>query len=191
MRLFRGSAQLSRRLAQATAGLLRLRARAIDASVGRVRKILDEEGLAENTIFVFMSDHGCHFMTRNQEYKRSTHNSSLRVPLLFEGPGFESARQIQEVVGIMDIAPTLLDAAGVPVPESMKGQEHFAAGARCEGAERLAEQGADPDQRVDDWARDPDEGLDVLHRRPDGHDGQADQHELSRVPALRSAQRSA
>ncbi|MDR3737170.1 MAG: sulfatase-like hydrolase/transferase [Acidobacteriaceae bacterium] len=93
----------------------------IDASVGRLRKVLEEEGLADNTIFVFMSDHGCHFMTRNQEYKRSTHNSSLRVPMLIHGPGFESARQIQEIVGIVDLAPTLLDAAGVPVPESMKG----------------------------------------------------------------------
>jgi arylsulfatase A-like enzyme len=93
----------------------------IDASVGRVRKILEDEGMADNTIFVFMSDHGCHFMTRNQEYKRSTHNSSLRVPLLIDGPGFESARQIQEIVGIVDIAPTLLDAAGVPRPAGMKG----------------------------------------------------------------------
>jgi arylsulfatase A-like enzyme len=94
----------------------------IDASVGRLRKILDEEGIADNTIFVFMSDHGCHFMTRNQEYKRSTHNSSLRVPLVIHGPGFETARQLQEVVGIVSIAPTLLDAAGIPVPESMKGR---------------------------------------------------------------------
>jgi arylsulfatase A-like enzyme len=95
---------------------------AIDSSVGRVRKVLEEEGLAADTIFVFMSDHGCHFMTRNQEYKRSTHNSSLRVPLLIEGPGFESERQIQGIVGIIDIAPTLLEAAGVPAPASMKGR---------------------------------------------------------------------
>ena len=74
----------------------------IDASVGRLRKILDEEGMADNTIFVFMSDHGCHFMTRNEEYKRSTHNSSLRVPLVIHGPGFETARQIHEVVGIVE-----------------------------------------------------------------------------------------
>lgn len=94
---------------------------AIDASVGRVRKILEEEGLAENTIFIFMSDHGCHFMTRNQEYKRSTHSSSLRVPLIVSGPGFESARQIQEIVGMVDLAPTLLEAAGIAAPQSMKG----------------------------------------------------------------------
>ncbi|HUA91634.1 MAG TPA: sulfatase-like hydrolase/transferase [Terracidiphilus sp.] len=95
---------------------------AIDASVGRVRKVLEEEGLAENTIFVFMSDHGCHFMTRNQEYKRSTHNSSLRVPLIIAGPGFEAARPVQELVGIVSIAPTLLDAVGVPAPGSMQGK---------------------------------------------------------------------
>jgi arylsulfatase A-like enzyme len=94
---------------------------AIDASVGRVRKILEEEGLADNTIFAFLSDHGCHFMTRNQEYKRSTHNSSIRVPLIVDGPGFRGAQQIPELVGLIDIAPTLLQAAGVPVPSSWKG----------------------------------------------------------------------
>jgi arylsulfatase A-like enzyme len=95
---------------------------AIDASVGRVRKVLEEEGLVENTIFVFMSDHGCHFMTRNPEYKRSAHNSSLRIPLVIAGPGFDASRQIQEIVSILEIAPTLLEAAGAAVPESMKGR---------------------------------------------------------------------
>jgi arylsulfatase A-like enzyme len=94
---------------------------AIDASVGRVRKILDEEKLADNTIFVFLSDHGCHFMTRNQEYKRSVHNASSRIPLLIHGPGFEGTQQIAQMVGIIDIAPTLLEAAGVPAPPTMKG----------------------------------------------------------------------
>lgn len=93
----------------------------IDASVGRIRKVLEEEQLAENTIFVFLSDHGCHFMTRNQEYKRSTHNSSLRVPLIIDGPGFRGSQQIPELVGLIDVAPTLLEAAGVPVPSAWKG----------------------------------------------------------------------
>jgi len=95
---------------------------AIDASVGRVRRILEEEHLAENTIFAFISDHGCHFMTRNQEYKRSTHNSSIRVPLIIDGPGFRGAQQIPELVGLIDLAPTLLEAAGVPVPSTWKGR---------------------------------------------------------------------
>lgn len=94
---------------------------AIDLSVGRVRKILQEEKLADNTIFVFLSDHGCHFMTRNQEYKRSVHNASTRIPLLIHGPGFETAQHIPQMAGIIDIAPTLLEAAGVAIPSTMKG----------------------------------------------------------------------
>ena len=94
----------------------------IDSSVGRVRKILEEEKLAEDTIFVFISDHGCHFGTRNQEYKRSTHNSSIRVPLIIDGPGFHGAQQVPELVGLIDVAPTLLEAAGVPVPPTWKGR---------------------------------------------------------------------
>jgi arylsulfatase A-like enzyme len=94
----------------------------IDHSVGRIRKILEEEHLADNTIFVFLSDHGCHFMTRNKEYKRSTHNSSLRVPLIFDGPGFHGSQQISELVGLIDVAPTLLEAVGVPVPATWKGR---------------------------------------------------------------------
>jgi arylsulfatase A-like enzyme len=94
---------------------------AIDASVGRVRKILDEEKLADNTIFVFLSDHGCHFMTRNAEYKRSVHNASSRIPLLIHGPGFENTQQISQMVGIIDLTPTLLTAVGVTVPPTMKG----------------------------------------------------------------------
>lgn len=97
----------------------------IDASVGRLRAVLAEQGLAENTIFVFMSDHGCHFMTRNAEYKRSAHNSSLRIPLLMAGPGFDAARQIQELVGIVSIAPTLLEAAGVAIPTTVQGKSFF------------------------------------------------------------------
>jgi arylsulfatase A-like enzyme len=60
-------------------------------------------------------------MTRNAEYKRSTHNSSIRVPLIIDGPGFNGMRQINEIVGLIDVAPTLLEAAGVPVPPSWKG----------------------------------------------------------------------
>lgn len=95
---------------------------AIDASVGRIRRVLEEEQLAENTIFVFISDHGCHFMTRNQEYKRSTHNSSIRIPFIIDGPGFHRAQQISELVGLIDVAPTLLETAGASVPNTWKGR---------------------------------------------------------------------
>ncbi len=93
----------------------------IDESVGTILKTLEEQGQLDNTIFVFMSDHGCHFRTRNREYKRSPQDGSIRIPLVMQGPGFDHAMQRPEIVSTIDITPTLLAAAGVPVPASMKG----------------------------------------------------------------------
>lgn len=94
----------------------------IDESVGTVLKTLEEQHLLENTIVAFISDHGCHFRTRNAEYKRSPHDSSLRIPFIFQGPGFDHSTVLPEIVSMIDLTPTLLSAAGVAVPESMKGR---------------------------------------------------------------------
>ncbi|WP_260702919.1 sulfatase-like hydrolase/transferase [Edaphobacter flagellatus] len=95
---------------------------AIDKSVGHLMKVLEEEKLANNTIVLFTSDHGCHFMTRNEEYKRSPHNASIRIPLIVQGPGFNNAMRLDEVIGNINVMPTLLEAAGLPVPSSVKGK---------------------------------------------------------------------
>jgi arylsulfatase A-like enzyme len=94
----------------------------IDHNVGRLVDALESEGLAQNTIVVFTCDHGSHFKTRNAEYKRSCHDSSLRVPLVIWGPGFDRRQVVPEPVGLVDVPPTLLDAAGLPVPETMQGR---------------------------------------------------------------------
>lgn len=94
----------------------------IDESVGVILKTLEEQNLLENTIFLFTSDHGCHFRTRNNEYKRSPHDSSIRVPFLLQGPGLNLSLHLPEIIGNIDLAPTLLDAAGAAVPASMKGK---------------------------------------------------------------------
>ncbi len=94
----------------------------IDEAVGAIRKTLVETGLDKNTIFVFVSDHGCHFKTRNTEYKRSPHESSIHIPLVVEGPGFNRSIEIPELVSQVDLAPSLLAAAGVVIPESMQGR---------------------------------------------------------------------
>ena len=95
---------------------------AIDKSVGHILKILDEEKLTDNTIILFTSDHGCHFMTRNEEYKRSPHNSSIRIPLILQGPGFNHAAKLPEIIGNINVMPTLLEAAGIAIPSSVKGR---------------------------------------------------------------------
>lgn len=94
----------------------------LDEALGRLLDALKSMGLRENTIVVFTSDHGCHFKTRNGEYKRSCHDSSLRVPGAICGPGFDRGGEVQELVSLIDLPPTLLDAAGIPVPNKMKGR---------------------------------------------------------------------
>jgi arylsulfatase A-like enzyme len=93
----------------------------IDESVGTLLKTLAGRGMDQNTIVVFLSDHGCHFRTRNSEYKRSPHESSIHVPLVIQGPGFNRGIAVPELTSQVDVAPTLLAAAGIPVPPSMQG----------------------------------------------------------------------
>lgn len=95
---------------------------AIDDCVGSLMAALERSGQLDNTIVVFFSDHGCTFRTRIGEYKRSPHDSSLRVPLVIAGPGFDRSTIVDEVVSLIDLAPTLLDSAGLTSPKSMCGK---------------------------------------------------------------------
>jgi arylsulfatase A-like enzyme len=94
----------------------------LDEAFGRLVDCLHSLDLLENTILVFTSDHGCHFKTRNAEYKRSCHDASIRVPGLICGPGFESGGERRELVSLIDLPPTLLEAAGLPVPACYDGR---------------------------------------------------------------------
>lgn len=94
----------------------------LDASVGRLRGVLEQLDLAKNTLVIYTSDHGCHFRTRNDEYKRSGHDNSIRVPLILYGPGFRGGRIVDELVSLIDLPPTIMDKAGLPVPEFMRGR---------------------------------------------------------------------
>ncbi|HHW08558.1 MAG TPA: sulfatase-like hydrolase/transferase [Firmicutes bacterium] len=93
----------------------------LDEALGRLLDALVSLQLLENTIVLFTSDHGCHFRTRNREYKRSCHESSIRVPAAIQGPGFNGGGCVEELVSLIDIPPTLLDAAGIPIPPEMQG----------------------------------------------------------------------
>lgn len=98
----------------------------IDQSVGRIMQTLEEQGMLEDTIFIFTSDHGCHFMTRENNYKRTPHDSSIRIPMIMAGQGVPSARRVESIAGNINLTPTLLELCGVPVPSSMKGRSMVA-----------------------------------------------------------------
>ncbi|HEV7216168.1 MAG TPA: sulfatase-like hydrolase/transferase, partial [Chloroflexota bacterium] len=94
----------------------------LDEAYGRLLDALKSLGLSDNTIVLFTSDHGSHFRTRNAEYKRSCHESSIRVPTALCGPGFDQGGRLGQLVSLIDLPPTLLDAAGLPVPDVMDGR---------------------------------------------------------------------
>jgi choline-sulfatase len=94
----------------------------VDEGFGRLHDALRSLGLLDDTVLAFTTDHGCHFKTRNGEYKRSAHDASIRIPLILDGPGFRSGGVRDDLASLVDVAPTLLDAAGLPVPEHMHGR---------------------------------------------------------------------
>jgi len=94
----------------------------LDEALGRLREALKSLRLLENTIILFTSDHGSHFKTRNDEYKRSGHEASIRVPAALSGPGFDEGGRVQKLVSLVDLPPTLLEAAGLPLADGMQGR---------------------------------------------------------------------
>lgn len=94
----------------------------LDEALGRMLDALKSLGILDNTIVLFTSDHGNHFKTRNSEYKRSGHESSIRIPAALTGPGFMGGGQVPQMVSHVDILPTLLAGAELPVPSEMPGR---------------------------------------------------------------------
>jgi arylsulfatase A-like enzyme len=90
----------------------------MDKQVGEVVAQLKEDGLYENTIIFFFSDHG----DGMPYFKRELYDRGLRAPLLIKAPFLEAGSQSNELISFVDFAPTLLSLAGVPIPESMQGQ---------------------------------------------------------------------
>jgi arylsulfatase A-like enzyme len=97
---------------------------AADENVGRLLAALDELGLSERTVVVFASDNGYYLGEHGLGGKRSAYEESLRIPLLVRHPGLAAGagRVVDRMALNIDLAPTLLDLAGVEVPAGMQGR---------------------------------------------------------------------
>ncbi len=118
-----GGATLTREeLARMTAGYYGMVAQ-LDHAIGRVLDALDERGLADDTLVVFTSDHG-EFLGEHQMIFKGPfgYDSLLKVPLVVRGPGVPAGTVVDDPVGTIDLAPTALAAAGLPVPEWVEGR---------------------------------------------------------------------
>jgi uncharacterized sulfatase len=95
----------------------------LDANVGRVLDALDRLGLADNTIVVFMSDHGYHLGERGQWMKQTMFEHATRAPMLMAGPGVTArGRSSPRIVEFLDLYPTLVAMAGVTAPPGLHGR---------------------------------------------------------------------
>jgi iduronate 2-sulfatase len=95
----------------------------LDANVGRVLDALDRLGLRDNTIVVFISDHGYHLGEHGQWMKQTLFERSARAPLIIVGPGIPSkGRSTSRVVEFLDLYPTLAALTGLRAPADLHGR---------------------------------------------------------------------
>jgi len=91
----------------------------IDEQLGKVLDELERQGLAEDTLVVFMSDHGYQLGSHGLWQKRDLYENSVRTPLVLVAPGQLNAGSRSDVlVELVDLYPTLVALAGLPDPES-------------------------------------------------------------------------
>lgn len=101
---------------------------ALDESVGRVLDYLDESGLSESTLVLYLGDNGFLLGEHGLIDKRNAYEESMRIPMLAYAPGYIPAgSKVDVLVRNIDIAPTILELAGVAPGHEMDGRSVLAA----------------------------------------------------------------
>jgi arylsulfatase A-like enzyme len=90
-----------------------------DLQVGQIRQRLTDEGLLDNTVIFFLTDHGI----SHARGKQFLYDEGIRVPLVVRGPGIASGKIRGELVEHIDLAATSLTLAGIPLPAGIQGRD--------------------------------------------------------------------
>lgn len=93
----------------------------IDDEIGAVRKLLEEKGIAGNTVIILMGDNGHYLGERQLAGKWLMHDNSLRVPLIVLDPRTSDHQDIDDMVLNIDVPETILDLAGINTPGEYQG----------------------------------------------------------------------
>jgi len=98
---------------------------ALDYSVGKLLAAIDEAGIAENTIFVFTSEHGDMLMSKGVLKKQRPWDESIKVPLLIRYPDKlgKMPHQVYDPINTPDLLPTLLGLSDLEIPETIEGTD--------------------------------------------------------------------
>jgi arylsulfatase A-like enzyme len=95
----------------------------VDRVIGRLRKTLEAKGIADNTVILFTSDHGFYLGERGLAGKWLLHEESIRAPFLVHDPRANKPGLVHdEIVLNLDVAPTVMDLAGVTPPANVQGR---------------------------------------------------------------------
>ena len=93
----------------------------MDLQIGKIISALEEKGLRENTIIVFTSDNGLAVGQHGLMGKQNLYEHSIKVPLIFQGPGIPQGMSDPQLVYTTDLFPTLCDLTGTSKPEDLDG----------------------------------------------------------------------
>jgi N-acetylglucosamine-6-sulfatase len=100
---------------------------AVDESLGRVLDFLRSKKILDSTLIIFMGDNGFLFGEHGLIDKRNAYEESMRVPMLMQCPElFKGGTVVEKIVANLDIAPTILEAAGLRPPDYMDGKSFLA-----------------------------------------------------------------
>jgi arylsulfatase A-like enzyme len=94
-----------------------------DAQVGRVLAALDQAGVAEETIVLYVADHGDLMGDFGAYFKCNFLRGSVEVPMLWRGPGIPAGQRRKQLVGLQDILPTLARLTGCPLDQEVHGMD--------------------------------------------------------------------
>ena len=96
---------------------------AVDESLGRIMQYLEDKNELESTVIIYMGDNGFQFGEHGLIDKRTAYEASIRVPLLFMCPArFRGGSKISQMVANIDIAPTIMELAGIEPPDYFDGK---------------------------------------------------------------------
>lgn len=92
----------------------------LDSLIGKLLEVLSATGKAQNTIIIYLGDHGAQF----SRGKQSSHEAGLRIPLIIHDPrlGNKQPRVVNDLVSVIDMVPTLLDYAGIETKKAFPGE---------------------------------------------------------------------
>jgi arylsulfatase A-like enzyme len=100
--------------------------KSVDDNIGRVLAYLKDNGLEENTIVIYASDQGFFLGEHGFFDKRFMYEESLKMPFVIRYPGkIKPGTVVDDIVSNIDFAPTLLDMAGITIPEQVQGKSFF------------------------------------------------------------------